>query len=112
MRGAFCGTASSDSGVCWGSRDPCGADHAWFSVHIGGCPRGGRLLHRGGRSMRALKAVLIGAVTGAMLAWSYPPEAQESETCFFVDLEKLAEESVVATRDALVSQGWYSDPTD
>ena len=27
-------------------------------------------------------------------------------------MTKVSEETVVETRDALMSQGWYSDPTD
>jgi len=54
---------------------------------------------------------MVGANTGLMLAWAYTPAGAE-EPCYFVDVEKISEETLVQTRDALVSQGWYSDTTD
>jgi len=36
-----------------------------------------------------------------------PPDA-----CFYLPLEGVSEETVVETRQSLVAQGWYSDPTD
>jgi len=55
---------------------------------------------------RAIKPVIAGALLGLMLAWSYPAEAQEQ--CYFVDMEKISEETVVETATALRSQGWFA----
>ena len=34
------------------------------------------------------------------------------EGCYYLPLEGVSEETVVETRQSLVAQGWYSDPTD
>jgi len=121
-----------------------------------------------------LKPLVIGALLGLMLAWSYPAGAQEvtssceanfrnltdeqvveavnalpdecrfeldaagnlpaapegygyaedltlvplsfwqapANRCYYLDLTKIAESTVEETREALVSQGWYPDPSD
>jgi hypothetical protein len=48
------------------------------------------------------------------LAVSYT-DASTSEAstgCHWLDMTTITEETVEATRDALMAQGWYSDPTD
>jgi peptidoglycan hydrolase CwlO-like protein len=59
-------------------------------------------------------AVLSGALVVMaffMLATSVKAE-DASSTCYFLDMEQISDETVEDTRDALVEQGWYADPTD
>jgi hypothetical protein len=60
--------------------------------------------------VRALKPLVVGAVVGTMLAWSYPAGA--GEQCYWINMEGITEETVKVTAAALQEQGWYSDPTD
>jgi hypothetical protein len=58
-----------------------------------------------------INIVVAGVFVGLALAWSYPAGAQE-EPCYYVDMEKISEETVKETAEELQRQGWYSDPMD
>jgi hypothetical protein len=57
-----------------------------------------------------LAATLV-VIAFFVLATSVKAE-DASSTCYFLDMEKISDESVEDTRDALLEQGWYADPTD
>jgi hypothetical protein len=61
-----------------------------------------------------IKLVAAGAFVGLSLAWAYPSEAaaeaQEDSQgyCYFVDMEKISEETVQDTAASLRSQQWFA----
>ncbi len=66
------------------------------------------------RVMGAGVLVALALAVASSLALIPTPESARAadEGCYWLNMEGISEETQEATRNALESRGWYSDPTD
>ena len=63
-------------------------------------------------SVGVLVALALALATLALIATPQSARADDYDDCYWLNMEGISEETQQATRDALESRGWYSDPTD